>query len=340
MRKVPWLVFGALGVGAILAGACGGDDDGGSGSDGDTTSGGGTTSSTTSPNNTSNNTVGGTNSTTGRPTTTTTGSSTTTGAAGGGSGGEGGGAGGGGEGGMGGEAPARPSCTEIPSRAFEADGVDADDFSISSPEFDNCEPMPANTTCEGKLFPKSESPELTWTEGPEGTLSYAISFTDVTILETRDPGDPTYNQGYHYVIWDIPADTLSLPAELGSGFEVDEIEGALQWAPFNDYGYMGPCANFPNPETGEVPEVINDDSYSFTIYALDVVSLPIPGPVEGRSFPRVMDDLLKETALAAVEYRGTSNALASSAEGVFPPMFDVPCPAEGEQPEGCLSADE
>lgn len=338
MKKTPWLVFGALGVGAILAGACGGDDDGGGSSDGGTTttSGGGTTSSTTNPN-TSNNTTGSPN-TTGNPNTT---SSSTTGAAGGGSGGEGGGAGGGGEGGMGGEAPARPSCAEIPSRAFEADGVDADDFSVSSPEFENCEAMPEEATCEDKLFAAGDSPEITWTEGPEGTLSYAVTFTDITILETRDPSDDMlYNQGYHYVIWNIPADTLSLPAELGSGFEVPGIDGALQWSPFNDYGYMGPCPNFPPPEDGEAPP-LNEDSYSFTVYALDAETLPIPlAEMGGPSFPRLMDDYLKENALAAVEYRGTSNAQPTSTEGVLPPMFDVPCPSEGEGPDGCLSADE
>ena len=200
-------------------------------------------------------------------------------------------------------------------------------------------PLPLRCSCSGHCsvtgapFPESVSPELTWTEGPEGTLSYAITFTDVTILTVRDPADPTYFQGYHYVIWDIPADTLGLPAELGSGFEVPGIDGALQWAPFNDYGYMGPCANFPIG--GEVPTTLNEDSYSFTIYALPVATLPIPGPVEGQSFPQVMDNYLKETAIAATEYRGISNALATTAPS--PPDFDVPCPAEGEQPDDCLS---
>lgn len=330
MKITPWLLFGAVGVGAILAGACGGDDSGGGGTDGDTTSGGGTASSTTNPN-TTNSTTRSSTSTTGRPSTTT--STSTTGAGGGGSGGEGGGAGAGGEGGMGGEAPARPSCDEIDSRAF---GDDAEDFTISSPDFDFCKPMPAETTCDGKLFPESVSPELSWTEGPEGTESYAITFTDLTILETRDPSNHAlYNQGYHYVIWNIPADTLSLPAELGSGYEVPGIEGALQWAPFNYYGYMGPCPNMP-----DVEPPLNDDTYSFTIYALDVATLPIPAvDAAGPSFPRLMDDYLRANAIAAAEYRGTSDAQASSIEGVFPPMFDVPCPSEGEEPAGCLAAD-
>ena len=239
---------------------------------------------------------------------------------------------------MAGAPPLPPSCDEIASRAFVGDDVDADDFAVSSPDFDNCEPMPAETTCDDKPFAESISPEVNWTEGPEGTLSYAITFTDVTILTVRDPADPTYNQGYHYVIWDIPADTLTLPANLSTGYQPEEIEGALQWSPFNDYGFMGPCPNFPAPACNPPP--LNNDSYSFTVYAMDVATLPVPALVaDGPSFPRVMDDYLKAHALAAVEYRGTSNAQATSTEGVLPPMFEVPCPSEGDQPENCLSAE-
>jgi phosphatidylethanolamine-binding protein (PEBP) family uncharacterized protein len=234
---------------------------------------------------------------------------------------------------MAGAPPAPPSCDEIDSRAFG----DAEDFTVSSPDFDNCEPMPAETTCDGKLFPESVSPEVTWTEGPEGTLSYAISFTDVSILTARDPADPTYNQGYHYVIWDIPADTLTLPANLSSGYQPEEIEGALQWAPFNDYGFMGPCPNMPPPACNPPP--LNNDSYSFTVYAMPTATVEIPAAVEGQSFPRYMDNYLRENALAAAEYRGTSDAQASSIDGVFPPMFAVPCPSEGDPPEGCLAAE-
>ena len=333
MKKTTWLVFGALSVGAVLAGACGGDDDGGSNDGGDGGSGG--TASTTGGGTGGSGGPNTTNTTSPSTTNNTTNGATTTGAATGGSGGAAGGGGAAGDGGAGGEVPERPSCVEIPSRA----SGDAEDFTITSPDFDYCEPMPDETTCEGKPFPQSASPELTWTDGPEGTLSYAITVTDITILATADATDNmSYNRGYHYVIWNIPADTTSLPAGLDSGYEVPGIDGALQWAPFNDYGYMGPCANFPNPMTGEVPTTIVEDSYSFTVYALDVATLPIPATeAGGPSFPRVMDDYLKENAIAAAEYRGTSNALASEVlEGTFPPAFDLPCPSEGDAPEGCL----
>jgi len=164
--------------------------------------------------------------------------------------------------------------------------------------------------------------------------------TDLTILATRDPLDNTlYNQGYHYVIWDIPPATLGIPAAMSSGFEPSEIPGAKQWAPFNDYGFMGPCPNMP-PTDGVEPPPLNNDTYSFTVYAMPLATLPIPAiAADGPSFPRVMDDYLKDTALAAAEYRGTSDAQASSIEGVFPPTAVNPCPSEGEHPEGCLSSE-
>jgi len=209
-----------------------------------------------------------------------------------------------------------------------------DDFTVASPDFDYCDPMPEDTTCEGKVFPESVSPEVNWTEGPAGTLSYAISFTDITILETADPtNNMVYNRGYHYVIWDIPPDVLTLPAELGSGHLPAEIDDARQWAPFNDYGFMGPCPNLP---TATPP--LSNDSYSFTVYAMPLASLPVPEFVAGGpSFPRLMDAYFKENALAAAEYRGTSNAQASTTDGVvFPPVVDYPCPSEGTPPADCL----
>jgi hypothetical protein len=88
------------------------------------------------------------------------------------------------------------------------------------------------------------------------------------------------------------------------------------------------------------PPPINNDSYSFTVYAMPDATLPVPEVVAGWSFVRTMDEYLRENALAAAEYRGTSDAVPSEVtEGTLPPVFDLPCPTEGEQPENCLTAD-
>ena len=37
-------------------------------------------------------------------------------------------------------------------------------------------------------------------------MSYAVVFKDLSVLARTASTDPNYNRGYHYVIWDIPAD--------------------------------------------------------------------------------------------------------------------------------------
>jgi hypothetical protein len=60
--------------------------------------------------------------------------------------------------------------------------------------------------------------------------------------------------------------------------------------------------------------------------------------VTGISTVRNMDNYFQSIALAAVEYRGTSNAHASEIpDGVLPPTAKPPCPSEGEPPPDCLA---
>lgn len=233
---------------------------------------------------------------------------------------------GGGMGGGDGPLP-RPNCEEIESLA-EGD----DDFSVTVSGFDFCEPIPAAHTCEGKPFPEGTSPAMSWDGAPSGTQSFAVVFKDIAILAITPPTDMAYNRGYHWAMWDIPAATTELPAELGPGFNSEDVEGALQWANFKDYSFFGPCPNFD-------PDAPTDfeDSYSFVVYALPVAEAEIPAQEPGISTVRLMDDYFQSIALGVAEYRGTSDAHASVIpDGVLPPMPKLPCPAEGEPPAGCL----
>ncbi|MBD0315020.1 MAG: hypothetical protein ICV86_19955, partial [Microcoleus sp. T3-bin5] len=66
-------------------------------------------------------------------------------------------------------------------------------------------------------------------------------------------------------IWDIPASTTSLPEGLGLGFNVPQVPGAKQKAMSSgnkSLQYFGPC---PGGSTHR---------YEFTLYALDVATLP------------------------------------------------------------------
>ncbi len=99
----------------------------------------------------------------------------------------------------------------------------------------------------------NQSPQLQWTAGPQGTLSYAIT--------CYDPDAPTGSGWWHWVVFDIPAGVTQLP----KGFKADDatIAGLIQSR--TDYGkpgYGGPC-----PPPGK------PHHYIFTLYALKVKTL-------------------------------------------------------------------
>src|SRR4051812_47505551 len=68
------------------------------------------------------------------------------------------------------------SCTDIPSLKKGAAG-----FTISSSEFENCAELPSKNTCDGNAFGSGVSPRLTWSGAPEGTLSFALVFKDISL---------------------------------------------------------------------------------------------------------------------------------------------------------------
>ena len=128
-------------------------------------------------------------------------------------------------------------------------------FSLTSPVLAEGMRFANEYTCVGGI---DVSPELAWTPGPAGTLSYAIVLTDVT-----------FNNFVHWVIWDIPANTipLSLPRAVPRSANLSSPVGAKQCTSYTSpptFGYRGPCTP------------VNDGvhNYRFTVYALDVATLP------------------------------------------------------------------
>jgi hypothetical protein len=105
--------------------------------------------------------------------------------------------------------------------------------------------FPPETTCAGV----NQSPQLDWTAGPPTAMSYAVMLTDMS------------NNLRHWMIWDIPAATRSLPAMLATAAMLTVPAGARQVANAGT-AYTGPCPSG------------NLHTYQFDLHAIDVAMLP------------------------------------------------------------------
>jgi Raf kinase inhibitor-like YbhB/YbcL family protein len=101
------------------------------------------------------------------------------------------------------------------------------------------------------------SPALSWSGAPANTKSFAVSI--------YDPDAPTGSGWWHWVVYNIPASTTSLPKDAGDISKGLMPKGAVQSrTDFGSAGYGGPC-----PPPGDKPH-----HYRITVFALDVDQLP------------------------------------------------------------------
>jgi Raf kinase inhibitor-like YbhB/YbcL family protein len=127
-------------------------------------------------------------------------------------------------------APAENGGTlTVTSSAFENDGAIPDTYS---------------------QYGANQTPPLAWTAGPEGTKSY--------VLLVEDAGVARPSPIFHWVLYNIPADVTSLPADMSKDADPGTPKGAING--LNNArrsGYMG-----PRPPKGSHP-------YHFEVFALD-----------------------------------------------------------------------
>jgi hypothetical protein len=100
------------------------------------------------------------------------------------------------------------------------------------------------------------SPALNWSGTPAGTKSFAVNMFD--------PDAPTGSGWWHWVVFNIPPGTTSLPKGAGDVKKKLMPKGAIQSR--NDFGaagYGGPC-----PPAGGKPH-----HYQITVFAVDVAKL-------------------------------------------------------------------
>lgn len=108
------------------------------------------------------------------------------------------------------------------------------------------------------------SPALAWKGAPAGTRSFAMT--------VYDPDAPTGSGWWHWVVFNLPASTTSLPAGAGDPAKLALPAGAVQSrTDFGGPGYGGPC-----PPQGDKPH-----HYVFTVYAMKVDKLPLQPDASG-----------------------------------------------------------
>ena len=116
---------------------------------------------------------------------------------------------------------------------------------LSSSSFEADQDIPAKYSCDGS----NASPALAWTDAPAATRSFALIMDDPDV-----PAETVV----HWLIYDIPGDTRSLPEGVPTKKKL--ADGSEQGRNVRKKpGYTGPC-----PEKGGPAH-----HYFFKLYALD-----------------------------------------------------------------------
>ncbi len=138
-------------------------------------------------------------------------------------------------------------------------GADAPAFTLKSSTFSDGGTLAAAQVfngfgCQGGNL----SPQLSWSHAPAGTQSFA--------LLVHDPDAPTGSGWWHWVVYNIPGNTTSLPVGAGDPQKNLLPPGSVQGrTDFGTSGYGGPC---PPPGAPH--------HYHFRLYALKVAKLDLP----------------------------------------------------------------
>lgn len=159
----------------------------------------------------------------------------------------------------------------------------AKDFRVTSPDLSRKEPIAETFVFKGfGCSGENQSPALSWKGAPADTKSFAVM--------AYDPDAPTGSGWWHWVVFNLPATTTSLPRGAGSGGALPA--GSVQSrTDFGKPGYGGPC-----PPQGDKPH-----RYVFTVYALKVDKLPLDADASAA----MVGFMVRANALDKASVRGT-----------------------------------
>jgi Raf kinase inhibitor-like YbhB/YbcL family protein len=167
-----------------------------------------------------------------------------------------------------------PALPPLSDEELEACGAEAEseEFTLTSSVFFDGSIIPPRNTCQSD----DVSPPLEWSHTPEGTGSFALTCIDI------DSRAGTY---IHWISWDIPGTATSLDEG-----EEPPVDGTNQWG---RRGYGGPC---PGRGSGF-------HRYVFTLHALDVATLSIPGSNDLEDLEDAMEGHVIESTELTGRYR-------------------------------------
>lgn len=183
---------------------------------------------------------------------------------------------------LGGCGGSHTSCTELPAGSTGAQAATTTGGDVPLAEQIHAPPaltVRSDDFADGGTIPpalafngfgctgENRSPSLSWTGAPAGTQSYAIV--------AHDPDAPTGVGFFHWLVYDLPATTTSLPAGGATALPAGAVSGRTD---FGSMSYGGPC-----PPHGSGPH-----RYVFTVYALDVPTLGLAAEGSGGAMLRFM----------------------------------------------------
>ncbi|PSP55311.1 YbhB/YbcL family Raf kinase inhibitor-like protein [Halobacteriales archaeon QS_1_67_19] len=118
---------------------------------------------------------------------------------------------------------------------------------VRTSAFTHGESIPEKYTCEGGDI----SPELTISDVPDDAAALAV------VVDDPDAPAGTFT---HWLLWNVPADTVELPEDVPQIAGIPALGDAKQGEnDFGEVGYRGPC-----PPEGDDPH-----EYRFTLHVLD-----------------------------------------------------------------------
>jgi Raf kinase inhibitor-like YbhB/YbcL family protein len=129
------------------------------------------------------------------------------------------------------------------------------------------------------------SPEISWTNVPEGTRSFVLNMRDMDVARNRTTEDQA-----HWVVWNIPATLTGLPEGVPAGSSL--ADGSYQISASGPM-YRGPGAPAAGPY----------HHYMFELYALNI-TMDVPPTDDAFETRRIVMSSMQGHILGKAVYGG------------------------------------